>query len=551
MQPDGVDATASDPLGPPWWRTGVLYQIYPRSFADSNGDGIGDLQGIIDHLDHLRWLGVDGVWLGPINASPHADWGYDVADYLSIDPELGNEDDVDRVIAEAGRRGIRILMDLVPSHTSDRHPWFIDSRSSRTARHRDWYVWADPKPDGSPPNNWVSSFGGTPWDLDEQTGQYYRHTHLSEQPDLNWWEPEVRAAFDSVMTHWLDRGIAGFRIDAVTAIVQDAAAAGQSPRLGDRRVRMASSSGSIRSSTAIVRRSTTCSGTGASWPTATRIGCCWGRPRCRRSRRSLGTTGTAKTSFIWRSTSRSSAHHSRPTRLRGVVEVSERALPNDAWPVWTGSNHDVGRFATRWAAGSPARARVALMVLLCLRGTPVLYQGDELGQPDTVVSRAQLRDPLGARFWPHWRGRDGCRTPMPWRDVPGGGFTPSGVEPWLPLGDVGACNVEDQMADQDSMLHLARDLIALRRAEPALQTGSYRSIATTPGTWAWSRDERLVVLASLSDEPASLSLDGITGMVRLGTDRSREGEAVDGTVVVSGWEAVVVERAAPGAAGAV
>ncbi len=545
MQPVGVDTTASDPLGPPWWRTGVLYQIYPRSFADANGDGIGDLQGIIDHLDHLRWLGVDGIWLGPINASPHADWGYDVADYLSIDPDLGSEDDVDRLIAEAGRRGIRILMDLVPSHTSDRHPWFIDSRSSKTARHRNWYVWADPKPDGSPPNNWVSSFGGPPWDLDEQTGQYYRHTHLSEQPDLNWWEPEVRAAFDSVMTHWLDRGIAGFRIDAVTAIVQDAQLRdnppapetnatddfvfGQHPEFNSDRPEVHD----------VLRH--------------------WRQLADRYPDRVLlGETPVPTVEALARyyGNGYDELHLafdfpfiSAPLEadaLRAVVEASEQALPSGAWPVWTGSNHDVGRFATRWAAGSPARARVALTVLLCLRGTPVLYQGDELGQPDTVVSRAQLRDPLGARFWPHWRGRDGCRTPMPWRDVSGGGFTPPEVEPWLPLGDVGACNVEDQMADQDSMVHLARDLIALRRAVPALQTGSYRSMATTPGAWAWSRDERLVVLASLCDEPASLG--GITGTVRLGTDRSREGEEVDGTVVVSGWEAVVVDRSASGGA---
>lgn len=538
MRSARVAATAADQPAPPWWQTGVLYQIYPRSFADSNGDGIGDLRGIINRLDHLRWLGVDGIWLGPINVSPHADWGYDVADYLSIDPELGSEDDVDRLVAEAGRRGIRILMDLVPSHTSDRHPWFLDSRSSRAARHRNWYIWADPKPDGSAPNNWVSSFGGPPWDLDEHTGQYHRHTHLSEQPDLNWWEPEVRAAFDAVMTHWLDRGIAGFRIDAVTAIVQDAQLRdnppasetdasnalgfGEHPEFNGDRPEVHD----------VLRR----------WRQLAD-----GYP----DRVLLGETPVPTVEALARyyGNGQDELHLafdfpfiSAPLEadaLRGVVEASERALPGGAWPVWTGSNHDVGRFATRWAAGSPARARVALLVLLCLRGTPVLYQGDELGQPDTVVSRAQLRDPLGARFWPHWPGRDGCRTPMQWRDVPGGGFTSPGVDPWLPLGDVSACNVEDQMADQDSMLHLARDLIALRRADPALQTGSYRSMAATPGAWAWGRDERLVVLASLSDEPAYL--DGITGTVRLGTDRSRDGEAVVGTLVVSGWEAVVVD----------
>ncbi|MDQ1508468.1 MAG: alpha-glucosidase, partial [Actinomycetota bacterium] len=191
----------------PWWQTGVLYQIYPRSFADSNGDGVGDLRGIIDRLDYLQWLGVDGLWLSPITISPDLDWGYDVADYRAVQPELGTDADVDRLIAEASRRDIHILLDFVPNHTSDQHPWFVESRSSRTARHRDWYLWADPKPDGSPPNNWVSGFGGPAWSLDDVTGQYYMHNHLSSQPDLNWWNEEVRAEFDDILRFWFDRGV--------------------------------------------------------------------------------------------------------------------------------------------------------------------------------------------------------------------------------------------------------------------------------------------------------------------------------------------------------
>ena len=205
-----------------WWREGVLYQVYPRSFADADGDGVGDLRGIIDHLDHLEWLGIDGLWLGPVNVSPHADWGYDVSDYLAVDPELGSGADLDQLIAEAGRRGIRVLMDLVPSHTSDRHPWFVEARASTDSVHRNWYVWADPRPDGSPPNNWVSSFGGPAWTLDGVTGQYYLHNHLVEQPDLNWWEEDVRVAFDGIITHWLERGVAGFRIDVAIGMVKDA-----------------------------------------------------------------------------------------------------------------------------------------------------------------------------------------------------------------------------------------------------------------------------------------------------------------------------------------
>ncbi|MGH9078998.1 MAG: alpha-amylase family glycosyl hydrolase, partial [Acidimicrobiales bacterium] len=206
----------------PWWRSAVLYQIYPRSFRDSDGDGIGDLPGIIDRLDHLQWLGVGGVWLSPVTVSPNADWGYDVADFCAVDPAFGTLDDVDRLIAEAGRRGIRVLLDLVPNHTSEEHPWFVDARSGRDARHRQYYVWADPRPGGSVPNNWVSSFGGPAWTLDEATGQYYLHNHLRQQPDLNWWDDEVRDAFDGIIGFWLDRGVAGFRIDVCNVIVKDA-----------------------------------------------------------------------------------------------------------------------------------------------------------------------------------------------------------------------------------------------------------------------------------------------------------------------------------------
>ena len=206
----------------PWWRGGVLYQIYPRSFADSDADGTGDLQGIIDHLEYLEWLGVDGLWLSPITVSPNADWGYDVADYCAVQPDLGTMASFDRLVAEAIDRGIRVLLDLVPNHTSERHPWFVDSRSSRSADMRDRYVWADPKPDGSPPNNWVSSFGGPAWTLEPATGQYYLHNHLSEQPDLNWWNDEVRSVFDDILRFWLDRGVAGFRIDVCSGIVKDA-----------------------------------------------------------------------------------------------------------------------------------------------------------------------------------------------------------------------------------------------------------------------------------------------------------------------------------------
>lgn len=517
----------------------MLYQIYPRSFADSNGDGNGDVGGIIDHLDHLEFLGVDGIWLSPVTLSPNADWGYDVSDFRAIQPDLGTSEDVDRLIAEAGSRGIRLLMDLVPNHTSDQHPWFIESRSSRDAPRRPWYVWADAGDDGSAPNNWVSSFGGPAWTFDAATGQYYLHNHLDEQPDLNWWSDEVRREFDDIITYWLDRGVAGFRIDVCNIIVKDALLRDNPPAtdtdpfdvqmFGQRPVY----NGNRPEVHEVIRR----------WrrlvdgyPDALLVGETPVEP----VEALAAYYGTGRDElhlafnfpFI-------SAPMEEPA-MRAIVEATEAALPESAWPVWTGSNHDMSRFASRWAGGNPDRARVALVLLLGLRGTPVLYQGDEIGLVDVDVPHEDMRDPLGVRYWPHYAGRDGMRTPMPWRNGPGAGFTRPGVRPWLPLGDTGAVNVEDQRDDPGSMLHLARDLIALRRATEDLRAGPYRTLPTEPGTWAWSRGERIVVAMTMTDAPGAV--DGVTGRVRVGTDRNRDGVPVTGVIHLGGWEAVVVER---------
>jgi alpha-glucosidase len=525
--------------GEPWWRTGVLYQIYPRSFADSNGDGTGDLPGIIDHLDHLQWLGVDGIWLSPITASPNADWGYDVADYRAIQADLGTSADVDRLIAEAGRRGLRVLMDLVPNHTSEQHPWFVDSRSSPEARHRSWYVWADPKPDGSPPNNWVSSFGGPAWTLDATTGQYYLHNHLREQPDLNWWDDEVRQAFDDIISYWLDRGMAGFRIDVCSIIIKDALLRDNPPAtesdsfeeqlFGQRSVYNANRP-EVHD---VIRR----------WrKLADRYpgGLLMGETPVNQLETLAEYYGSGEDELHLAFNFPFISAPLEADAMRAIVDGTERALPPAAWPVWTGSNHDMSRYATRWAGGDGAKARVALIMLLCLRGTPVLYQGDEIGQPDNDVPHDRMRDPLGVAYWPAYAGRDAMRTPMLWNHGPGAGFTEPGVEPWLPVGDADAGNVEDQRLDPDSMVHLTRDLISLRRGSPDLLGGSYRTLETTPGTWAWGRGERMVVASNMTDGEGRV--EGVSGTVRIGSDRSRDGEAVDGTLLLQGWEAVVVER---------
>ncbi len=519
-----------------WWREGVLYEIYPRSFADTDGDGVGNIDGITAHLDHLAWLGVQGVWLNPITVSPDADWGYDVADYTDVQPVLGTLADVDELIARADERGIRVILDLVPNHTSDRHPWFVESRASRDSPKRDWYVWADPKADGSPPNNWSSSFGGPAWTFDEHTGQYYLHNFLSEQPDLNWWNEEVRAEFDRILRFWFDRGIAGFRIDVVHMIVKDRLLRDNPPTTDDDHF-MDQVKGqrpvynSCRPEVHDVLRR---------WR---RIADEYDAPRVL-----IGETHVfdydVLASFYGNGDELDLAFNFLflfapfdAEQLRAVVDATSAALPAAAWPVWTGGNHDAYRFPSRWAAGNADAARAALMMLLTLRGSVVLYYGDEVGMTDTEVPRERLLDPVGLRFFPLY-GRDPERTPMQWSAEPGAGFTDPDVEPWLPFGDLASANVEDQRHDPDSTLSLTRDLIALRDAVPELRHGAYSRRDAPAGVFAWRRGERALVAVNTSD--ATAIVDDVFGVVRIGTRRQRDGERLDGTLRLAPWDGVVV-----------
>jgi alpha-glucosidase len=522
----------------PWWKAGVLYQIYPRSFADSDGDGVGDLPGLIAHLDHLAWLGVDGIWLSPVTVSPNADWGYDVADFCAIAPEFGTLDDFDRLIAEARDRGLRVLMDIVPNHTSDQHPWFVEARSSRGAAHRDWYLWADGAGEGAPPNNWVSSFGGPGWTLSPATGQYYFHNHLEEQPDLNWWNEEVRDTFDGIFRFWCDRGVAGFRIDVCNIIIKDAELRDNPPATED----------DDFETQMFGQRSVY----NANRPEVHAVLKRWRRlaDTYEESRLLIGETpvpvdklvefygdgqdelGLAfNFNFI-------NAPFEAPA-MRAVVEETEAALPPGAWPAWTGSNHDMFRFPTRWAGDDPARVRLALVMLLALRGTPVLYQGDEIGMANATLAQEDLRDPLGVRFYPYYEGRDAGRTPMQWRDGPGGGFT-TAARPWLPLGDAAATNVAAQRDDPDSVLTLCRDLIAYRRRHPAFSLGDYVTWPAPEGVWAWARGEGHVVVLNLSG--AEVALTGLAGTIDICTDRRREGEPVDGPLAVGPALGLILRR---------
>jgi alpha-glucosidase len=520
-----------------WWSEGVLYQIYPRSYADTNGDGVGDLHGVLDHLDHLERLGVAGVWLNPVTVSPDADWGYDVADYTAVQPVLGSLADLDALIAAAGERGIRVLLDLVPNHTSDQHAWFVESRKSRDNPKRDWYVWADPKPDGSPPNNWISSFGGPAWTFDDATGQYYLHNFLAEQPDLNWWNEEVRDEFDRILRFWFDRGVAGFRIDVVHMIVKD--------RL------LRDNPSATEDDHWFVQLQGQRQLYNANRPEVHDVLRRWRRIADSYSpgRILVGETHVfdydTLASFYGTDDELHLAFNFMmlhapfdATTLCDVVTKTLAAIPDGCWPVWTGGNHDTYRFPTRWADGNADAARCALVMLVTLRGTPFLYYGDEIGMPDTDVPRDRLLDPVGLRLYPVY-GRDPERTPMPWNAGSGAGFTEPGVEPWLPFGDVRACNVADQRDDPESTLQLTRDLIALRATSADLRAGDYELLTGPPGGWVFRRGSGTVVALNLTDAP--LETRCARGTVRLGTRRDREGEQVDGALTLRPWEAVVVE----------
>jgi alpha-glucosidase len=490
-------------MGTRWWHDAVLYQVYPRSFADSNDDGIGDLAGVSERLEYLEWLGVDGIWLNPIHPSPNVDWGYDVSDYTGVHPDLGTLEDLDGLVAEAGRRGIRVLLDLVPNHTSDRHPWFRE--------HPDFYVWSD-----EVPNNWESIFGGGPaWKLDTDRGRYYLHNFAPEQPDLDWWNPEVRREFARILRFWFDRGVAGFRIDVAHALIKDAELRDDPviPGLGmHRRYSM------YRPETHDILRD---------WHA---LASTYDPPRLL-----LGEAYSLEVeewasyygdgdeldlafAFVLTHAGLDAAE------MRGVVSQVESALPVDTWPCWAGSNHDIGRFASRWANGDEALARCALVVLLGLRGTPCLYYGDELALTAGAVPADRILDVATP-------SRDPGRTPMPWSRE--GGWR----DPWLPLTDTSR-NVEDQRAAAGSTLHFTRDLIAVRRRLVELRAGAYEAVDSPDGAWAWKRGEAVLVAVNLGVK--AVALEDVHGSIAICTNRARDGETVAGTLELAPAEGAFV-----------
>jgi alpha-glucosidase len=489
-----------------WWKHGVIYQIYPRSFQDSNGDGIGDLQGVIDRLDYLNdgtdaSLGIDAIWFSPTFPSPMADFGYDVSDYEGVHADFGDLATMDRLIAEAHRRGIRVILDFVPNHSSSLHPWFVESRSSKDSPKRDWYVWRDPKPDGSPPNNWIATFGGPTWEWDQTTQQYYLHSFLKEQPDLNWRHPEVEAAMHNVLRSWMDRGVDGFRIDVMDRIVKDPALGDNPPEPNRRYARLFGQTALQRHTQDqnwpdifdFVRRIRAVMD---EYPERMTVGEVFGPPeqivKYYGSERLDGLHLAFNFPLVRIWGERWNAQH-----IRNHVDRFEAALPPGAWPNYVFGNHDVDRMISRVNGDGqgPARARVAALLLLTLRGTPFVYYGEEIGMENVEIPEDRLQDP--ARF--HARGRDPERTPMQWTREDG--FTTG--TPWLPYGDLRR-NVEGERDDHSSLLSLYRKLIWFRRNSDALRYGAYVPLDGVPaGIYAYTRthgvDRTLTVLNFTND----------------------------------------------------
>src|SRR5580698_5309808 len=522
-----------------WWRHGIFYQIYPRSFQDSNADGVGDIQGIVDRLPYLRALGIDAIWLSPIFPSPMADFGYDISDYVGIDPLFGTMDDFDALVAAAHAAALKIILDLVPNHTSDRHPWFVESRASRDNPRRDWYLWRDPKPDGTEPNNWLSEFGGSAWTFDDTTGQYYYHAFLAQQPDLNWRNHEVRAAIYDAMRFWLRKGVDGFRVDVIWHLIKDAEFRDNPPNPYFREGRPPHEKILTRYSTdqpevldvvAEMRRVVDEFDArvliGEIYLPIERLVAYYGNDL----KGAQMPFNFALLSTLWSARS-----------IERIIADYEAALPAGAWPNWVLGNHDRPRVASRVGQDQP---RVAAMLLLTLRGTPTLYYGDEIGMHQVAIAPDQVRDPFEKNVPGIGVGRDGCRTPMQWDATANAGFSVS--QPWLPLpDDYPHENVVNLQADARSILSLYQALIRLRKKWPQLVSGAYVPIAAQGDLLLYRRQGEggaVVIALNLGGDPLSIASDaaGLDGEILLTTFLDRYGEKIQHTLDLRGNEGVII-----------
>jgi alpha-glucosidase len=514
-----------------WWQRGIIYQIYPRSFQDRTGNGIGDLWGVRERLDYLVDLGIDAIWFSPIYPSPMKDFGYDVSDYIDINPTFGGMHAFDALLEDAHKRGLKVIIDLVPNHTSDQHAWFKESRSSRDNPKRDWYIWADPKPDGSPPNNWLSFFGGPAWTFDEKTGQYYLHQFVPEQPELNYRNPAVKQAMLEVLDFWMRKGVDGFRVDVIWLMMKDPDLRDNPPDpnwdgvnphnsiLPKYTADLPEVHGLIKEFRAVLDR----------YPERFMVGEIYLPDE--QLMQYYGDDDECHTPYNmkliqtpWKADT-----------VRKAVDAYEAALPQGAQPNWVLGNHDQHRVASRIGR---EQARMANMLLLTLRGTPTTYYGEELGMTDTPIPPEMVQDPpaVNQPEIAHIVGRDPERTPMQWDDSPNAGFCPPDVQPWLPVNDnFREVNVAAEAADPHSFLQLYKALTALRRVEPALHLGSYRSVdAGDADVFTYVREsegsDTFLIVLNFSDRIKTLDLSDVadsaeiavssdmlsTGKVRLG-----------------------------------
>jgi alpha-glucosidase len=491
-----------------WWRGAVVYQVYPRSFLDTNADGVGDLPGVRKGLDHIASLGVDAIWLSPFYKSPMKDFGYDVSDYRDIDPMFGTLADFDALLAEAHARGLKVIIDQVWSHSSNQHPWFLESSASRDNPRADWYVWADPKPDGTPPNNWLASFGGPAWTWSAKRRQYYFHNFLPEQPDLNYWNPAVQDAVLDIARFWLDRGVDGFRLDVVNYYVHDRELRDNPPAQRRRVPLMATDmqrhihDRSQPENLAFINRLRALMDGYGERMTVGEVGDETPLLRQQEYTQPPDRLDTAYTFYLL------SGAPATPALFRSAQEAWAEA---GGWPSWSLGNHDVTRFPTRMAHGDARFTRVLLAALVCMRGTVFLYQGDELGLPDGHVPFERLQDPYAIAAYEGGAGRDGARTPMPWTDAaPMGGFTVA-ADAWLPMDPAHLpLSIARQEADAGSMLRFTRRLLAVRKGSAALKAGVARSLATPDNVLGFEREadgERVLCLFELGGAEATLELE--------------------------------------------
>ncbi|MDP7606193.1 MAG: alpha-amylase family glycosyl hydrolase [SAR324 cluster bacterium] len=511
----------SSPLSENWWESAVFYQIYPRSFKDSNNDGIGDLAGVIEKLDHLNdgkggGLGIDAIWFSPFFPSPQADFGYDVSDYCNIDSDYGTLEDFDQLVEESHRCGIKIVLDLVLNHSSDQHKWFQESRKNSTNSKTDWYVWADPKPDGSPPNNWLAVFGGAAWTFEPQRGQYYLHNFLPEQPDLNWYNPEVREALADVVRFWMKRGADGFRLDTANYYAYDRQLR-DNPKRPENSELMEDGQEVNPLSQYITKYS-------KDRPENLEFILFLRKIFDENSAVSIGEIGSAEglestlklgTDYVKNGKGLHLAYtfsmlnkNMNAEYLEHVLRVTEESI-EDGWPCWSLSNHDCMRMISRFDCFGERDGfqQMMLLLLLSLRGTPIIYYGEEVDMQEYEIKKDELRDPQGIRFWPDIKGRDGCRLPFPWDSkLTNQGFN-SGTKPWLPAAN--KLSLDQARADSGSTFHVLQEMLQIRKKFPALQNGSYRKILLDGDCFVFERkteDETMLIAANFSTEEQSINL---------------------------------------------